>query len=91
MKLSKKNEVKCTICHFLVEDEKEQKWAADNQNHPGVLGPVHHKCYDKACQEDPDLPWTDPISGEVDYDAMSEDLGVANPESEEWEQEEYDP
>lgn len=25
---------------------------------------------------DPDGPWTDPISGEVDYEAMEEDLGV---------------
>ena len=24
---------------------------------------------------DPAEPWTDPISGEVDYDAMAEDLG----------------
>jgi len=89
--LSKKSEIKCTICHFLIKDEEEQKWAAGNGNHPGVLGPVHHKCYDKACEEDPDLPWTDPISGEVDYQTMSEDLGVVDPETEGMEEEECDP
>lgn len=27
---------------------------------------------------DPDLPWTDQISGEVDYEVMAEDLGVSD-------------
>jgi len=79
------------LCQFLIEDEKERKWAVDNCNHPGILGPVHYKCYDKACKEEPDLPWTDPISGEVDYHAMGEDLGVEDPEAEEWGEEECDP
>lgn len=27
-------------------------------------------------EEDPEAPWKDPISGEVDYEAMEEDLGL---------------
>jgi hypothetical protein len=73
----------CVSCTLPIEDEEEQKWAEDPANHPGVLGPLHQKCYDKACAEKPDLPWTDPISGEVDFEAMEEDLGVSTIEEEE--------
>jgi hypothetical protein len=73
----------CVVCRLAIDGQEEQEWAEDNSNHPGVLGPVHQKCYDKTCDGQPDAPWTDPISGEVDFEAMAEDLGVDNPEEEE--------
>jgi len=73
----------CVLCDKEIENEEEQEWAFDNANHLGVLGPCHKKCYDKACDEEPDLPWQDPISGEVDYEAMKEDLGVIDGTEEE--------
>lgn len=80
---------KCVICHLSIDNEEEWKWAMDDRNHPGMLGPCHEKCYDKMCQEHPETPWEDPISGEVDYEAMAEDLDVDT--GEEWgeEGEEY--
>lgn len=64
----------CCICHLDVVG-KELAWAKNQANHPGVLGILHEKCYDAACKDEPDLPWTDPISGETDFDEMAEDLG----------------
>jgi len=79
-----KTEMKCCVCQQSIEDEEEQKWAENQENHPGVLGTLHRKCYDEVCEERPDTPWEDPISGEVDYEAMAEDLGMGTGE-EEWE------
>jgi len=81
----KKPETKCCVCQLPIEDKEEQEWAKNQENHPGVLGTPHRKCYDKVCKEDPDTPWTDPISGEVDYETMAEDLGVETGE-EEWDE-----
>jgi len=83
--MKSKPKPKCVLCDLPIEDEKEQQWASDNANHPGVLGPCHESCYRKSCEQQPDLPWTDPISGEVDYEAMAEDLDVDTGE-EEWEE-----
>jgi len=69
-------QVNCVICNSPIKGERERKWAVDDGNHPGVLGPCHKKCYDNAVVNDPELPWTDPISGEVDYEQMAQDLGV---------------
>jgi len=77
-------EMKCFVCQFPIETEEEQKWAENQENHPGVLGTLHRKCYDKVCEQHPDTPWEDPISGEVDYEAMAEDLDVDT--GEEWEE-----
>ena len=55
----------CYGCNkFLEGEEKEfaEEWGA----HPGILGLICPDCYHKACDEYPELPWTDPISGEVD-------------------------
>ena len=65
----------CCVCHLDVVD-KDLEWAREQANHPGVLGVLHEKCYDNCCKEEPDLPWTDPISAEVNYTEMAEDLGV---------------
>jgi hypothetical protein len=67
----------CVICNQPIGPE-DKDFSENQENHPGVLGEVHRKCYDKEIEARPDLPWTDPISGEVDYDEMSEDLGVSN-------------
>lgn len=68
--------VRCT--QDIPQDERE--FAMDDRNHPGVLGPCHKRCYDAVVQVDPALPWTDPVSGEVDYEEMQEDLGVSSGE-----------
>lgn len=77
----------CCICKKPIPEENRE-YAELPENHPGILGPVHPECYDRACEESPDLPWEDPISGEVDYDEMAEDLGVDEGEDEgsEWEE-----
>jgi len=80
-------EVDCVLCNTPIKDEEDLEFAVDQENHPGVLGPCHKKCYDKVCEEEPDAPWKDPISGEVDYEAMAEDLGVDT--GEEWDEEDY--
>jgi len=86
-----KTEMKCIICQLPIADEEEQKWAENQENHPGVLGTLHKKCYDKVCQERPETPWEDPISGEVDYGEMADDLGIwPGTEDDIWEQEEGD-
>lgn len=68
-------QVNCTSCSMAI-DPADLEYANDPAAHPGVLGPVHPSCYAKMTDSDVDLPWTDPISGEVDYEAMQEDLGV---------------
>jgi len=72
----------CILCDKEIAEE-EQKWAIDPTNHPGILGAVHKKCYEKACDKEPDLPWRDPLTGMVDYDDMKEDLGVIDGSEEE--------
>jgi len=65
----------CVLCgKFIREEDREfaEEWGA----HPGILGPVCPECYDKAVEEEPALPWTDPISGFTDYGEMGRDLGV---------------
>lgn len=66
----------CCICREAVETEEDKEFSRDPGNHPGILGDIHPKCYDKACEERPELPWEDPISGAVAYEQMEEDLGV---------------
>lgn len=65
----------CTSCHSPIE-AADMEYANDTAAHPGVLAPIHPSCYASMVTEAPDLPWTDPISGEVDYEEMAEDLGV---------------
>jgi hypothetical protein len=72
--------VVCLICDKEIP-EKELRFAEDPGYHPGILGPIHPACYYQAVEEMPDLPWTDPISGEVDYDEMSESIGLSDPET----------
>lgn len=64
----------CCVCHLDVVGN-ELEWAREQANHPGCLRICHTKCYDDVCNERPDTPWTDPISGETDFDEMAEDLG----------------
>ena len=61
--------------------EKDQSFANEPGTHPGILGPIHVECYDKAVEAQPDLPWTDPISGQINYKEMAEDIGFDDPES----------
>ena len=71
--------VLCVICEKEISDIDlyfAQNWEA----HPGILGLIHPRCYEKAVEEIPDLPWTDPISGQVDYREMGEALGFDDPE-----------
>ncbi len=65
----------CSFCKRKLEGE-DQEFAEDPGHHPGILSPICPGCYKKACDEQPDIPWTDPISGQVDYREMAEDLGV---------------
>ena len=69
------SELTCCVCKKPIP-EKEKEYAELPENHPGVLGPIHPACYDKLVTACPDLPWTDPITGEINYDEMAEDLGV---------------
>lgn len=64
-------EEKCQGCGKELTNE-EKEWGV----HPGILGPCCHECYHKAVEERPELPWTDPISGQVDYEEMAEALGI---------------
>jgi len=68
--------ITCVVCGLPIVDEEEKKFAEDQEAHPGILGKVCRRCYNKECDEHPDLPWEDPISGEVDWEGMTEDLGV---------------
>lgn len=78
--------MKCCVCGLPIEGEDERKFAEDQAQHPGILGYVHPKCYKIACKEDSNLPWTDPISGEIDFQAMGEVLGISPAtEDEVWE------
>ena len=71
----------CLHCGKLIL-EKDQDIANEPGAHPGILGPIHERCYLKAVEAVPDLPWTDSISGQVDYRAMGEALGFSDPEEE---------
>jgi len=66
---------KCTVCDTPIEQEQKE-FAEDQSAHHGVLGLIHLECYDYFSDVQPDLPWTDPISGEVDFEGMANDLGV---------------
>jgi len=68
--------VSCVVCQQPVGPE-DKEFSEDQERHPGILGEVHKSCYGKEVDARPDLPWTDPISGEVDFETMSDDLGVA--------------
>ena len=69
----------CVICEKRILEK--DLWIANEPGaHPGILGPVHAECYDKAVEAQPDLPWTDPISGQVDYREMGDALGFSDPE-----------
>lgn len=70
----------CVICERWIP-EKYRGFAEEWGAHPGILGPIHPECYEKAVEETPDLPWTDPISGQVDYREMGEALGISDPET----------
>jgi len=59
-----------------VETEEDKEFSRDPGAHPGILGDIHPKCYDKACEERPELPWEDPISGEIDFQDMAAALGI---------------
>lgn len=65
----------CVLCGKLIR-EVERNFAEEWGAHPGILGPVHPVCYDKAVEDEPALPWTDPISGFTDYGEMGRDLGI---------------
>jgi len=69
--------VKCCICRLMIEKPKELEWSENQENHPGVLGQCHEKCYNKLCEERPETPWQDPISGEMDFQGMGDDLGIS--------------
>lgn len=77
----------CTTCgKSLTTSERE--FAENQEEHPGILGVICQSCYQKACETCPELPWTDPISGAVDWDAMKGDLGISDG-TEEWKEEEF--
>jgi len=78
---------KCCGCQRPLKTKEDREFAENHETHPGVLGTICPECYDNQCLEHPDTPWKDPISGEIDYEAMAEDLGVATGEEEE--EEEY--
>jgi hypothetical protein len=69
----------CVICEKEITD-LDLYFAESWEAHPGILGPIHPQCYEKAVDERPDLPWTDPISGQVDYREMGDALGISDPE-----------
>ena len=71
--------LECEICKKEIPEE-ERDFAQYPEYHPGILGPIHLVCYEKAVEEIPDLPWTDPISGQVDYREMGEAIGLDDPE-----------
>ena len=71
--------LECVICKKEIPEE-ERDFAQYPEYHPGILGPIHYACYEKAVDEIPDLPWTDPISGQVDYREMGAALGFNDPE-----------
>ncbi len=73
--MSKEAEI-CDICKKPL-DKSELEFAREQGNHPGYLGLLDPKCYSKLTENDPTLPWTDPISGETDYQEMESDLGVS--------------
>lgn len=63
---------------------------AENQaTHPGFLGTICDNCYKVMLDEEPELPWTDPISGRVDYEEMEADLGIDSGRDDWMEDEEF--
>ncbi len=70
----------CQICQREIGD-KDKEFSEDDYAHPGVLGNIDKACYSRLQNVDeggdPALPWTDPISGEVDFEGMEQDLGVS--------------
>ena len=80
----------CVVCEKAIE-KKDRNYAENQENHIGILGLVHPSCYNITVDAEPDLPWTDPISGEVDFESMTEDLGVDDGTSGEFEEEEFYP
>lgn len=66
---------KCTICNEPIQD-KDRAFSTDQELHPGVLGHVHQFCYSAQVDQEPALPWTDPLSGEIDFKEMGQDLGA---------------
>ncbi len=66
----------CDICKKPLENS-ELEFAREQGNHPGYLGLIDSQCYSKLTENDPTLPWTDPISGETDYEEMGSDLGLS--------------
>jgi len=79
---------KCIACQRPLKTKEDREFAENQCNHPGVLGTICPQCYGKECEEYPETPWEDPISGEVDYEAMAEDLDVDTGEWTEEEEEE---
>lgn len=75
--------IHCDVCRKELEGE-EKEFAEAQENHPGYLGLIDRGCYSQLIDVDPALPWTDSISGETDYGAMQEDLGVDTGEEDLW-------
>lgn len=73
--------LKCAVCGQAVPKEEEE-FALNQEAHPGVLGPVDQNCYERVTKEDPAAPWTDPISGEVNFEMMEQDLGISTGDEE---------
>lgn len=67
----------CVSCSNPIR-KADEAFAQDQQTHPGVLGLIHQNCYEKEVDVRPETPWEDPISGEIDYEGMAEDLGVSD-------------
>ena len=78
----------CVICEKAIMPE-DRFFANEPGAHPGILGPVHAECYDKAVEVQPDLPWTDPISGQVDYREMGDASDISDPERDYEEESEF--
>lgn len=75
----------CDACNQPLTSADEEL-AKNQENHPGILGMICQTCYRKAVDERPELPWEDPISGEVDYVMMQQDLGVDCGDDMDWEE-----
>ena len=73
---------KCQICEKEIPEE-QREFAENQEAHPGILGIIDPECYAKVDQEDPALPWTDPISGELDFEEMEQDLSVSTGDEDE--------
>jgi hypothetical protein len=67
----------CDICKKSLEGE-EKSFAENQAEHPGYFGLIDPKCYSGIVGGDPSLPWTDPISGETDWEEMQSALGFGD-------------